>query len=44
VRDLLEVRLSHHDANQFVPAEFEAIALDLFSRPTLIGERIEREL
>jgi hypothetical protein len=41
VRDLVEVRLRHHDANQFVSAEFHSIALDLLRRPPLIGEWIE---
>ena len=41
VRDFVEVRLTHHDANQFVSAEFQTIALDLFCRASLIGERIK---
>jgi len=41
VRDFVEARLSYHDSNQFVPAEFESVALDLFGRPSLIGERIK---
>src|SRR5204863_5203925 len=44
VRDLFEVRLPYHNANQFVSTEFESIALDLFCRPSLIGERIERKV
>ena len=41
VRDLVEVRLPHHDANQFVSAEFHSVALDLLRRPPLIGEWIK---
>src|SRR5437762_14067753 len=44
VRDLFEVRLPYHNANQFVSTEFESTALDLFCRPSLIGERIERKV
>ena len=44
VCDLVEGRLAHHDADQFSPAEFHAIAIDFFCRAPLIGERIEGEL
>ena len=41
VRDLVEVRLPHDNPNQFVSAEFHSVALDLLSRPPLIGEWIK---
>ena len=44
MRDLVEVRLPHHDANQFVSAEFHSVALDFFCCAPLIRERIKREL
>ena len=44
VRDLVEVRLPHHDANQFVSAEFHSVALDFLCCASLVRERIKREL
>ena len=41
VRDFVEVRLPHDNTDQFVSAEFESIALDLFCRAPLVGKWIE---
>src|SRR6188472_2448729 len=44
VRDFVEGRLPHHDANQFVASEFDSLALDLFRYATLVREWIKGKL